>query len=329
MKVSIKGTGRALPEKVLTNFDLEKIVDTTNEWILTRTGIKERRIADDKTASSDLAYEAALKALENANLKPEDIDCIIVGTISPDTLFPSTACRLQNRLGCRKIMAFDISAGCTGFIYGLELARNFISSGRYKNVLVVAVEILTKITDWQDRATCVLFGDGAGAAVLAPADDDNYGILSTYLAADGSLGHLLELPAGGSRIPASHESVSNRLHYLTMKGNEVFKSAVRAMEESAIETLKKAGIKESDVDWLIPHQANIRIIDFLKRRLKMPDEKVIITIDKYGNTSASSIPIALDESAREGKFHKGDLILLVAFGAGFTWGGILIRWEKE
>ncbi len=329
MRASIKGTGSYLPPRVLTNADLEKMVDTSDEWIVARTGIKERHIVDEDTASSDLAVEASKKAIEDAGISPEDIDCIIVATISPDTLFPSNGCRLQYRLGCRQIMSFDISVGCTGFIYGLELAKTLIQSGKYKNILVVATEVLSKITDWEDRSTCVLFGDGAGAAIVAPAENDDYGILSTFTAADGSLGHLLELPAGGSRIPASHQSVSNRLHYLKMKGNEVFKSAVLSMEKSANKVLERAGMTTDEVDWLITHQANLRIIELLGRRLKMPKEKVIVTVDKFGNTSASTIPIALDNAAREGKFKQGNIVLLAAFGAGFTWGGILIRWEKE
>ena len=329
MRASIKGIGSSVPDKILTNADLEKMVDTNDEWIVSRSGIKERHIADENTASSDLAYEASVKALADAKCKPEDIDCIMVGTISPDTIFPSNACRLQDRLGCKKVMAFDFSAGCTGFVYGLEIAKNFIENGFYQNILLVGVEILTKITDWEDRGTCVLFGDGAGAVVIGRSNSDEYGILSTFSASDGSLGHLLELPAGGSRLPTSHKTVDDRMHYIKMQGNEVFKYAVLAMEESAIQAMKKAGVSAPELDYVIPHQANIRIIDFLRRRLKAPKEKVVVTIDKYGNTSASTIPIAFDEIYRQGKLRKGSNILLVAFGAGFTWGGAMIRWEKD
>jgi len=327
MKATILGTGSFLPEKVLTNADLEKIVDTNDEWIRTRTGIVERRVADENTPSSELALRAARNALDMAGLKAEDMDIIIVATVTPDYSFPSTACLLQNKLGARKVMAYDFSAGCTGFIYGLKQADAFIKTGMAKYVLVVAVEELTKITNWTDRSTCVLFGDGAGAAVVGQSDDDEYGILATYTAADGSLGDLLILKAGGSAMPASKETVEKNLHGLYMAGNEVFKHAVRQMEESALKGFELSGLSMEQLDWLVPHQANIRIIDFLARRLKLPMEQVVITIDKYGNTSASSIPIALDEAVRDGRIKKGNNVLMVAFGAGFTWGSVMMRWS--
>ena len=327
MRTKILGTGSFVPEKVLTNFDLEKIVDTSDEWIRTRTGIIERRIADENTPSSELALKASERALDMAKISPDQLDLIIVGTVTPDYMFPSTACILQDKLGARKIMAYDQSAGCTGFIYAIRQADAFIRSGMAKYALAVGVEELTKITNWTDRSTCVLFGDGAGAAVLGPVDDeDESGILSTYAAADGSLGDLLIQQAGGSAMPASHESVDKNLHTIYMNGNEVFKHAVRSMEEAALKGLELSGIPMEKLNWLVPHQANIRIIDFLARRLKLPMEQVVVTIDKYGNTSASSIPIALDEAVRDGRIKEGDYVLLVAFGAGFTWGSAMIRW---
>ncbi len=327
MRSAILGTGSFVPDKVLTNFDLEKIVDTSDEWIRTRTGIVERRISDENTPSSELALPAARKALEMANLSPSDIDVIMVATVTPDYLFPSTACILQHKLGLRKIMAYDFSAGCTGFIYGLIQADAMIRAGVAKYVLVVAVEELSKITNWTDRSTCVLFGDGAGAAVVGPAKDDEHGILSTYAASDGSLGELLILPAGGSAMPASEETVKKNLHTLHMAGNEVFKHAVRQMEEAALKALELSGVPMEKLDWLVPHQANIRIIDFVARRLNLPMERVVVTIDKYGNTSASSIPIALDEAVRDGRIKPGQYVVMVAFGAGFTWGSVLVRWQ--
>ena len=324
MKTTIIGIGSYVPEKIMTNFDLEKMVDTSDEWIKTRSGIRERRIAEDNIATSDLAFEASKRALESAGLKPQELDALILGTATPDMLFPSTACLVQSRLGTNKIISFDISAGCSGFLYGLCIAESFTKNG-FKNILVIGAEALSKVMDFTDRTTCVLFGDGAGAAV-ARADDGPSGILASYFAADGANWRLLHQPAGGSRIPASIESVKNRLHYIKMQGNEVFKLAVRAMYEAAVKTLQKAGIDASEVDLLIPHQANIRIIEATAKRLNIPMDKVYINLDKYGNTSAASIPIALDEAQKNGKVKKGDLVLMVAFGAGFTWGGVLLRW---
>ncbi|HDP98994.1 MAG TPA: ketoacyl-ACP synthase III [bacterium] len=321
----ITGLGYAVPEKVLTNFDLEKMVDTSDEWIRTRTGMSERHIADENTASSDLSTQAATIALAEAKLKPKQLDMIIVATVTPDTLFPATACYVQKNLGAVNAAAFDINAACSGFIYGLTMADAFIRSGFYKNILVIGAEILTKITDWTDRATCVLFGDGAGAAVVQPANGGSE-ILKTFIKSDGRLTDLLILPAGGSRIPATHESVDKRLHYLRMEGQEVFKYAVKAMGDAAIETLKSAGVSSDELALLIPHQANIRIIQATARRIKLPMEKVMVNVDRYGNTSAASIPIALTESIQQGRLKRGDYCLLVSFGGGFTMGAVLFKY---
>lgn len=323
--VAILGTGSCLPDKVLTNADLEKIVETTDEWITQRTGIKERRISDEKTPSSHLAMGAAKNALEASGVKAEELDFIIIGTITPDMAFPSTACLLQTRLGASKAAAFDMAAGCTGFIYGLEIGRSMIEADHSRKVLVIGVEELTKITDWTDRGTCVLFGDGAGAAVLGWTEDDR-GILSSFVAADGSLGDLLYMPAGGSLRPASHETVDGRMHVVKMEGNKVFPHAVRKMSEASDKVLERAGIPKDKLDLLIPHQANNRIIEAIGRHFDLPKEKVFVNIHKYGNTSAATIPIALDEAVRTGRIKPGNIVLLVAFGAGFTWGSVLLRW---
>jgi 3-oxoacyl-[acyl-carrier-protein] synthase-3 len=324
MKSYIAGVGVYVPEKILTNADFEKMVDTSDEWIRTRSGIRERRIAEDSVATSDLATIAAQRALESAGISPRDLEAIILGTATPDMLFPSTACLVQSKIKAKNVISFDISAGCTGFLYGLNIADSFIKSG-LDNVLVIGAEALSKVTDFTDRTTCVLFGDGAGAAIVKKASDDR-AIISSYFAADGKSWNLLHQPAGGSKIPASYESVEKRLHYIKMEGNEVFKLAVRAMTEAAIETLKKANISPDKVDLLIPHQANIRIIEATAKRLNIPMDKVCVNLDKYGNTSAASIPIALEEAMKDNKIKKGDLLLMVAFGAGFTWGGVLVRW---
>jgi len=325
LRTKILGTGSNLPERVLTNFDLEKMVDTSDEWIVTRSGIRERRIVDPEVPSSELALPAAKTAMEDAGITPEDLDAIIVATVTPDMPFPSTACLLQHKLGCRRIPGFDISAGCTGFLYGTILADSLIRSGDHKCVLVIGVEELTKITNWTDRGTCVLFGDGAGAIVMGVSDDDDKGIIGKYWSGDGGVSHYLKQIAGGSIMPACKESVEKNLHTVYMLGNETFKTAVRAMEEASIEALKDANLDMEDLDWLIPHQANIRIIEFTAKRLKLPMDRVVITIDKYGNTSAASVPISLDEALKDGKIKEGDEALLVAFGAGFTWGGTVIR----
>jgi len=324
-KIKITGTGFYAPPKILTNHDLEKMVDTSDEWIITRTGIRERRIASKEQATSDLAVEASRKTLNDAGLKVKDIDLIITATSTPDTPFPSTACWIQKGLGADLIPAFDISAGCTGFLYGMIVAESLILSGRHKRILLIGGELLTKIVNWEDRSTCVLFGDAAGAVVLEESNDES-GMLSSYWNADGRLGDLLIVPGGGSRQPASTETVTNKLHCLHMKGNEVFKHAVKRMGEAALGALKKAGLKKEDIDFLIPHQANIRIIDATGRRLGVPPEKVYSNIDRYGNVSVASIPICLHELKEAGKLKKGDIILMDAFGAGFTWAAVAYRW---
>uniref|UniRef100_A0A7V3VTP3 Beta-ketoacyl-[acyl-carrier-protein] synthase III n=1 Tax=candidate division WOR-3 bacterium TaxID=2052148 RepID=A0A7V3VTP3_UNCW3 len=324
MRAYIAGLGTYVPEKVLTNFDLEKIVDTSDEWIRTRSGIRERHIADENTATSDLAIIAAKRAMVSAGIKPEEIGAIILGTATPDMLFPSTACIVQSQIGARQIMSFDISAGCSGFLYGLGIAESMIKNG-YDNILVIGAETLSKVMDFTDRSTCVLFGDGAGAAVVKKSNNPDRGIIASYFASDGSDWKLLHQPAGGSRIPASEESVRKRLHYIKMEGNEVFKLAVRAMIESAIKTLEQANVSSKDIALLIPHQANIRIIEATAKRLDIPMDRVFVNLDKYGNTSAASIPIALAEALEQGKIKSGDYVLMVAFGAGFTWGGVLVR----
>jgi len=310
---------------VLTNQDLEQIVDTSDEWITSRTGIKERRISDPDTPSSVLATRAAERALESAGLQGTDLDQIVVGTVTGDRTFPSTACIVQDRLGATRAHAFDISAACAGFLYGLSVGRSAIESGAAETVLVVGVETLSRIVDWTDRNTCVLFGDAAGAVVLRSTGASG-GILATRLHSDGSLVHLLEMPAGGSLMPPSKETVERRLHTIHMSGNDVFKHAVRAMESVALEALEVAGRKPEDLALLVPHQANYRIIDATARRLGLPMEKVFVNLDRYGNTSAASIPLALDEARRSGRIQKGDLVEMVTFGGGFTWAAAVVEW---
>jgi len=323
--IRIIGTGSYLPEKVLTNKDLEKIVDTTDEWIVSRTGIRQRRICSDKEAASDLGIKAAQRALEAANAKVEDIDLVIVATITPDMFFPATACIIQSKLGIKNAAVFDLNAACTGFIYSLSTAQQFLQNETYKTALVIATETLSKITDWKDRNTCVLLGDGAGAVVLRKEKGDS-GILSCYLGANGQYGDLLNMPAGGSRLPATLTTVKKRLHYLKMRGNETFRIAIPEMASAVKRGLEKAGLNKNDVDLLIPHQANIRIIKALARRLSIPLEKIFVNIERCANTSAATVAIALDEANRQGRIRKGDIIELVAFGAGFTWGSCVIKW---
>ena len=322
--VRFLGTGSKAPEKILTNFDLEKLVDTTDEWIQTRTGIRERRIADPDVATSDIAYEASIKALESAGVDARDLDGIIVGTVTPDYLFPSTACILQSRLGAKKAFAFDLLAGCSGFLYALQAGKGIIGCGDAKKLLIIGAETLSKITDFEDRATCILFGDGAGAAVISASDSP--GILSTCLGANGDEWELLYMPGGGSRIPPSEESINNKSHYLKMKGKEVFKEAVKALESSSLEAIRMADITPEEVDLFIPHQANYRILDAVRRRVGLPEEKVFSNLDRYGNTSSASVPLALDEAVRSGRVKEGDTILISVFGAGFTWGAAVVRW---
>jgi len=321
----IIGTGSYLPQKVLTNADLEKLVDTTDEWITTRTGIKERRIADEKEASSDLAFHAANFALQMAGIAPEEIDLIIVATLSPDMTFPSTACLVQAMLGAKKAFAFDLSAACSGFVYALSVADQFLKSGKYRYALVVGSEVISRVLDWMDRSTCVIFGDGAGAVILKGVNAKK-GILSTHLHSDGQFWDLLYIPGGGSRLPISEKVIANRMHFLKMKGSETFKIAVRNLEEVAWEALNDLQLSVEDIAFMVPHQANIRIIKALTERLKFPEEKVVINIDRCGNTSAASIPIALDEVVRSGRVKEGDYLLFIAFGAGLTWGASIIKW---
>ena len=324
IRSEILGTGSYLPEKVVTNKDWEKMVDTSDEWITTRTGIKERHFAAENEATSDLVVEASKKAIEDAKINKEDIDLIIVGTISSDNAYPSTANWVQKKLGTKPIPSFDISAACSGFLYGLIIADSFIKNGTAKKVLVAGAEIMTRIMNWEDRNTCVLFGDGAGAVVLGPTNEDK-GILSTYWGADGNLGDLLKQPAGGSAMPATHETVDKKLHTIHMEGNKVFKHAVLRMQEAAIKALELANLTCDDVDLYIPHQANIRIIEATIERAKIPLEKTFINIDKIANISSATIPIGLDQAKKTGRIKPGDNVLMSAFGGGLTWAGILVR----
>lgn len=321
----IIGTGSYLPKKILTNFDLGKMVDTSDEWITERTGIKERRIAGEGEAASDLSLEASKRALSEAGIKPNEIDMIIVATMSGDMPMPSTAALLQGKLGAKNAAAFDINGACSGFLYGLSVADSFIKSGMSKKLLLVGVDVNSRFTDWKERSTCVLFGDGAGAVVMKPTRTKR-GILSTHLHSDGSLWDLICLPGGGSRHPASSESIKNKLHFIKMKGNETFKAAVRTLEKLALNTLKANNIKPSQLAMLIPHQANLRIIEAMAKRLGLPMSKVVVNLDRYGNTSSASIPIALDEAVREGRVRSGDYVLFEAFGSGLTWASALVRW---
>ncbi len=320
----IVGTGAAIPEKTLTNFDLEKMVDTSDQWIQERTGIQVRHIVDEKTLNSDLASKAALNALEDAGMSAEEIDTIILATVTGDVRFPSTACYVQKKIGAVNAAAFDIQAACSGFLFGLGIADGFISSGKSKNVLIIGCELLSKITDWKDRSTCVLFGDAAGAAVVTQANGDGSGVLGTFMKTDGSLGHLLWMPGGGTRYPADM-AINENMNNIKMRGPEVFKSAVKAMGDAAVHILEKIGLKSEDIDILIPHQANKRIIDATVRRLKLPPEKVYINVQNYGNTSSASIPVALTEAKKKGVAKPGDLCVMVAFGGGFTWASAAIR----
>lgn len=321
----IAGMGSSIPEKVLTNFDLERMVDTSDTWIVERTGIRERHIVGEDVAASDLAVEAAWKALEDARVKASEVDLIIVATVTPDMYFPATACIVQDRLGAKGAGGFDLEAGCTGFIYGLSIAHQFISSGRYDTVLVIGVETLSKLVNWSDRNTCVLFGDGAGAVVVRPAPLGK-GILATHLGADGGGGSHLYVPAGGSRCPPSIETVTRGMHYIHMNGPEVFKFAVKVVSQASLSVLRRSGLKKGDIDLMVPHQANLRIINSAAERLGLTPEKVVINIERYGNISSASIPVALEEAYRQGRISEGDVVLLVSFGAGLTWGSCVMRW---
>jgi 3-oxoacyl-[acyl-carrier-protein] synthase-3 len=321
----ITGTGSYAPRKVITNHDLERLVDTSDDWITERTGIKERRIAEKGQTTSDLAYEASRKALKAAGLGADELDLILVATMTPDMILPSMGCVLQEKLGAKRAAAFDIYAACSGFIYGMSIASAFIKADAYKNILLVGAEVLSRFTDWEDRATCILFGDGAGAAVIQ-RHAGKRGILSTHLHSDGLLGDLIQVPAGGAQHPASHETIRRRMHFVKMKGNETFKAAVRALEGVVQEALEHNKVRPEEIDFLVPHQANLRIIQAMAQRLSMPMEKVVLNLPKYGNTSAASIPMALDEAVRDGRIKENHLLLFEAFGGGLTWASALVRW---
>ncbi len=323
--VSITGVGSYVPERVLTNADVEKLVDTSDEWILSRTGIRERRLAAEGEATSDLATAAARKALDNAGVRAEEIDLIIVATITPDMLFPSTACLVQHRLGAIRAAAFDIEAACSGFVYALDIGSHFVASHTYNTVLVIGAEKMSSVIDWKDRNTCVLFGDGAGAAVLQnrPAA---HGLITTCLGSDGGKAGLLEQRGGGSACPATAKSVAEGLHFLRMDGKETFKNAVNAMVTAATDALDRCGLKIDQIRCIIPHQANQRILTAVAERLGAAPDQVFSNVERYGNTSAASVAIALDEAVQGGRIRRGDLVLLVVFGAGLTWGAAIIEW---
>ena len=325
--VIIKGVGAYTPPRVLTNEDLSAMVETSDEWIRTRTGIRERRLAAEDETTSDLAAKAAAEAIENAGLSPTDIELIIVGTVTPDMPFPNTACFVQQKLGMRKIPAFDIEAACSGFIYTLDVARALMLLHGYRHAVVIGAEKLSSITNWEDRTTCVLFGDGAGAAVLSLVEEEGVGVLTTLLGADGSATDILCVPGGGSASPSTVETIERSMHTIHMQGREVFKHAVRVMCQSAVDILESAGITADDVALVIPHQANNRIIEALAQRLGIGLERFKINLDRYGNTSAASIPIALAESYRNGRIQSGDYVLMVAFGGGLTWAAALLKWQ--
>ncbi len=325
LRTVILGTGSELPSKVMSNLDLEKLVETTDEWITTRTGIKERRILEEGKGNADMAYAASVRALKDAGIEASDLDAIIMGTVTPDYPFPSSACVLEDMLGARGVFSFDVNAACSGFLNALSVADAFIRAGRIQKALVVGSDALSRLLNWHDRGTCILFGDGAGAVVVGASNDGNRGILSTRLRTDGSFVKTLYVPAGGSLRPASAETVERNEHTITMNGKEVFKVAVRSMEEISRAVLEEAGVGVDEVSLVIPHQANHRIITALAARLGVPMEKVVVNLDRYGNTSAASVPVALDEARREGRIRSGDVVLLNAFGAGFAWGAAVIR----
>lgn len=328
MKVQIKGMGHALPDRILTNRELENMVETDDKWIVERTGIRERRIADSNISTSDLAAEAAIMALKRAGINAEEVDLIIVATASPDMLLPATACFVQQKIGAFNAAAFDVGAGCTGFIYALTVAEKFLLDPDYKNVLVIGAETLSRITDYTDRNTCILFGDGAGAAVLGRGNSEN-GLLATYLGTDGSGTQHLYMPAGGSAQPATLQTIKDRLHYIKMNGNEIFRFATRITIEISNKILEKAGMKYEDVDLFIPHQSNMRIIKTAMRWMHMPEEKTLINVDRFGNMSSACLPVGISIAEKEGRISDGDNILMVAFGAGLTYGGALLSWGRD
>jgi 3-oxoacyl-[acyl-carrier-protein] synthase-3 len=326
MRARIVGTGHAVPEGRITNADLEKMVETSDEWITTRTGIEERRRASAEECTSTFAVPAVERALEMAGLQGEDVDLVVCGTVTPDMYFPATACTVQDAIGARSAAAFDMNAGCTGFVYALGIASQFIETGRYRNAVVVGAELLTKYIDWSDRGTCILFGDGAGAVVLKAEEDGDRGVLGMALHSDGALGNLIFMPGGGTKHPPSKELYDSRLPFIKMRGNETFKIAVRSLAEVSDEVLERCGLEHGDVDWFIPHQANRRIIDAVGQRLRIPEGRTYVNIERFGNTSAASIPIALDELNRAGELEEDHVVLLSAFGAGLTWGAAAVRW---
>ncbi|ABO50592.1 3-oxoacyl-[acyl-carrier-protein] synthase III [Desulforamulus reducens MI-1] len=328
IRAGILGVGSYVPERILTNKELEKIVDTSDEWIKSRTGIKERRIAEPGKSTSDLATIASRRALEHAGIKPEELDLIILTTCSKDMIIPAGACLVQQELGATKAGAFDLEAGCSGFVYGLSIATQFIATGAMKHVLVIGSEVLSKVVNWDDRNTCVLFGDGAGAVVVGPVSSDE-GVLASKLSAEGAGWEHLYIPAGGSKMPADPVTVEKKLHYIHMNGKEVFRYAVRVMEEASLTLLKAANLELSDIDLLIPHQANMRIIEHAAKKLRLPMDKVAVNLDRYGNTSSASIPIALAEAVHSGRVKAGDNLVMVAFGAGLTSGGVVLKWRDR
>jgi 3-oxoacyl-[acyl-carrier-protein] synthase III len=324
--VAIAGTGKFVPEKVLTNADLQRMVDTNDEWIVERTGIKERRIAAEDEATSDLAIKAGLDALENAGIKAEDLDLIIVATVTPDMAFPATACLVQKALGAPKATCFDVSAACSGFLYGMELARQFIATGSAEKALVIGADKLSAIIDWSDRNTCVLFGDGAGAAVLQPAGEGTGEILSAYSGSNGNLDEILNVPGGGSRQPLTAENIGEKANTMKMAGREVYRHAVTTMMSASLEAIKRAGLTPDDIECFIPHQANLRIIETIASKLHVPMDRFFVNLQSYGNTSAAAVAIALDEAQRTGRIKRGDHILMVVFGGGLTWASSVVRW---
>ena len=324
-RARITGVGAYAPKRILTNADLEKMVDTSDEWIVQRSGIRERHIADDSEATSDMAVKASLQALERANLTPDDIDFIVVGTTTADMQFPSTANFVQQKLGCRRIGSVDVWAACTGSIYSLSVASQYVQTGKYRRVLCIGAEMLSRVTDFTDRGTCVLLADAAGAVVLEPSDDDS-GIIDTDLYSDGRYWELLYMEGGGTKTPACHDTIDRRLHYAKMKGSELFKIAVRMFVECGETMLSRHGLKASDIDLFIPHQANLRIIEAACKRLGLPMDKVFVNVDRYGNTGAASVYVALEEAVTAGRLKRGDLVLMAAFGGGVTWGAALMRY---